>query len=214
MVYRCELVVLTWNILLLIRVKYLGESVSCSCNMGGVNGLNSAEWKKWRMECSFFGKTCLLWVEEGRSHWRRGRTSCMREKKSDVISKCQVSRKRRQTEAKEWGMVKKGKDRTSLAVQWFLCTSTARGAGSIPGQGRAHMRQGAAGEKKRRGQCWPPDICGVHSHSPYLPASQWLIRRSWGLRRKRVALWSEDCRSYTCIFIHKSNHGQWHHPGI
>ena len=27
MVYRCELVVLTWNTLLLIRVKYLGESV-------------------------------------------------------------------------------------------------------------------------------------------------------------------------------------------
>lgn len=73
----------------------------------------------------------------------------MSEKKSDVISKCQVSQKRRQTEAKERGMAEKGEDGTSLAVQWFLGAFTAGGAGSISGRGRAHMRQGAAGGKKR-----------------------------------------------------------------
>lgn len=72
----------------------------------------------------------------------------MSEKKSDVISKCQVSQKRRQTEAKERGMAEKGEDGTSLAVQWFLGAFTAGGAGSISGWGRAHMRQGAAGGKK------------------------------------------------------------------
>lgn len=171
--------------------------------MGGVNGSNS-RWME-EMENGVF----ILWkdpsfVGGGGKEPLKERADKLDEREEKQCNK-QVSGKLKEEIDCSQGIRggQQREDRTSLAVQWFLCASTAAGAGWISGQGGAHTWQSVAGDRKRRGQCRPPDICGVHSHSPYLPVSGGLMRRSWGLRRKTVALWSKDYRSYTCVFIHK-----------
>lgn len=172
--------------------------------MGGVNGVNSqlnGRNGEWRVHSS---GACLLWVEEGRSHWREGRTSWMRREEKWCNKQVSGETKRRQTEAKERGMAEKGRGRD--------LSERSSGSSALPLQ---EVRVQSWWERPtcvRVQQEEKEDSVGhqmfwVHSLSPYLPASGWLIRRSCGLRRKggSVGVKAIGPTPLVFLFINKSD---------